>query len=66
MWGVGTQSVLGFRALLNAKGAAGRPQGFPATHCTLGWAVMEPSEAEASIGRASREPSPSRKWHRGG
>lgn len=54
MWGVGTQNVLGFRALLNAKGAAGRPQGFPATHCTLGWAVMESSKAETSISRASR------------
>lgn len=46
--GRGAQSVLGFRALLNAKGAAGRPQGFPDTHCTLCWAVMESSTAETS------------------
>lgn len=54
MWGVGAQNVLGFRALLNAKGAAGSPQGFPATHCTLGWAMMESSKTETSKDRAFR------------
>lgn len=51
--GRGAQSVLGIGALLNAKGAAGRPQGFLDTHCTLCWAMMESSKAETSMDRAS-------------
>lgn len=39
MSGVGAQSVLGFRALLNAKGAAGSPPGISShsLHSGLGY-----------------------------